>query len=182
MASTLRFDNWENSNGDVIGTAANGYLGVPGTVLQVVSTTKTDTFSTTSLSMTDITGLSATITPKSLNSKILVMSTVSAATGVATFGYVQISRNGSAIFIGDTATSRPSVSAMVYHETNHGMVNPLAISHLDSPETVSAVTYSIQGRAATSDTLYINRSQRDSASGGYDPRVASSITLIEIAG
>ena len=34
-----------------------------GRVLQVVSATKTDTFSTTSTSFTDITGLSVSITP-----------------------------------------------------------------------------------------------------------------------
>ncbi|WP_396189614.1 hypothetical protein, partial [Flavobacterium sp.] len=36
----------------------------PGTVLQVVSTTVTGGFSTTSTSYTDITGMTATITPK----------------------------------------------------------------------------------------------------------------------
>jgi len=36
-----------------------------GSVLQVVSTTKTDAFSTTSSSFADVTGLAATITPSS---------------------------------------------------------------------------------------------------------------------
>ena len=47
-----------------------------GSILQVVSTTKTDTFTSTSTSMVDITGLSATITPSSTSSKILVMASV----------------------------------------------------------------------------------------------------------
>ncbi len=42
-------------------------------ILQVVSTTKTDTFSAASASFTDITGLSLSITPSSTSSKILVM-------------------------------------------------------------------------------------------------------------
>ena len=43
-----------------------------GAVLQVVSTTKTDTFSTSSTSYTDLTGVSASITPQT-NSKVLVI-------------------------------------------------------------------------------------------------------------
>jgi hypothetical protein len=45
-----------------------------GKVLQVVSTTKTDTFTTTSTSFTDITGMSVSITPSSASNKILVFS------------------------------------------------------------------------------------------------------------
>ena len=41
-----------------------------GKVLQVLSTTKTDTFSTTSDSFTDITGLSVAITPSASSSKV----------------------------------------------------------------------------------------------------------------
>ena len=63
--STLRVDSLQ---GQTAGT--NRY------VVQVVSTTKTDTFSTTSESYTDITGLSATITPSSSQNKILTMFTV----------------------------------------------------------------------------------------------------------
>jgi hypothetical protein len=44
-----------------------------GTVLQVVSTVKTNTFSTSSASPVDITGLSVSITPSSATSQILVM-------------------------------------------------------------------------------------------------------------
>lgn len=49
-----------------------------GSVLQVVSTAKTDTFSTTSASGTfaDITGLSVSITPSSASNKILILAEV----------------------------------------------------------------------------------------------------------
>ena len=40
-----------------------------GSIIQVVSTTKTDTFSTSSSSFTDITGLSVSITPASSSNK-----------------------------------------------------------------------------------------------------------------
>jgi hypothetical protein len=44
-----------------------------GSVLQVVSTVKTDTFTTVSSSYVDVTGLSVSITPTSATSKILVL-------------------------------------------------------------------------------------------------------------
>ena len=44
-----------------------------GSVLQTLSTTKTDTFISSSTSYTDVTGLSLAITPSSTSSKILVI-------------------------------------------------------------------------------------------------------------
>ena len=46
-------------------------------VLQTVSTTKTDTFSSAVTAFTDVTGLSVSITPSSATSTILVMADVS---------------------------------------------------------------------------------------------------------
>ena len=50
-----------------------GYTPPAGTILQVVSTTLTGTFATSSTSFTDLTGLSVPITPSSVNNKILVI-------------------------------------------------------------------------------------------------------------
>ena len=47
-----------------------------GNIIQVVSTTKTDTFSSNSDSFTDLTGLSVTITPTSTSSKILFIASL----------------------------------------------------------------------------------------------------------
>ena len=47
-----------------------------GKILQVVSTVKSDVFSTTSQTFTDITGLSATITPANSNTKVFVMAVI----------------------------------------------------------------------------------------------------------
>ena len=63
MASKLRVDSILPVNG---APTSGG-----GGIVQCVSTTKTDTFTTASTSFTDVTGLSATITPKFSTSKIL---------------------------------------------------------------------------------------------------------------
>ena len=47
--------------------------GVGGKVLQVVSAAKTDTFSSSSTSLVDITGLSVAITPSSTSNKVLII-------------------------------------------------------------------------------------------------------------
>ena len=44
----------------------------PGAILQVVHVTKTDHFTTTSTTFTDVTGMAASITPTSANSEIIV--------------------------------------------------------------------------------------------------------------
>jgi hypothetical protein len=68
-----------------------------GSVLQVVSTTKTDTFSTSSTSYTDLTGLSVSITPTSATSKVLVFYTVNGKQ--TTTPSMRLVRNSTAICI-----------------------------------------------------------------------------------
>ena len=57
-----------------------------GSILQVVSTTKTDHFTSTSASQTEITGLNVSITPSSSSNKILLL--VNINFGAATNGYI----------------------------------------------------------------------------------------------
>ena len=74
-----------------------------GRVLQVVSTTLTTAFSTTSGSMVDVTGLSLSITPTSATSKVLItvnLTMTPGASGAVLF--YQMVRNSTAIGIGTT--------------------------------------------------------------------------------
>jgi len=177
---------------DEVGTSSpdfpNGILksSLPaGSVIQVVSTTKTDTFSAgqdITNGFTDITGMSVSITPASTNSEILVL--VSCALGATNnFGYIRLARDATPIFIGDSSGSRPRVSAMSFDgNINTGLSETLAISHLDSPSTTSSITYKLQLASPDGDTMFINRSTRDLNAATNDTRQASSITVMEIAG
>ena len=151
-----------------------------GSVLQVVSTTKTDTFtSTTTGAFTDITGMSVSITPTSSTSKILVNVTGGCMGQVATSGFMlQLLRDSTAISVGDTAGSRIRASMNGY-SSDAGQLVPFSIQYLDSPATTSATTYKIQFRIGAG-TFYFNRTQTDTDSANF-PRIASSITLMEIA-
>jgi hypothetical protein len=155
-------------------------LGGGGAILQVVSTTKRDTFSTSSTSYTDVTGLSASITPSSATSKVLVMADVK-GNGTPAQGqiYVRISRGGTAILIADAAGSRDRGGASgLVGDTAY--LNSHVISGLDSPASTSALTYAVQVRANAS-SVFVNRGSNDQDAAATT-RTVSSITLMEVAG
>lgn len=157
--------------------------GLPsGTVLQVQSVHKSDTFSTSSTSFVDLTGMSVSITPKSTSSKILVISDIAIGINSAIFSYYQVVRDSTPINIGDTASGRVSITGMAYDLDNNGIVDRQSSQFLDSPATTSSVTYKIQVRSASTGTMYINRSSDDRANTDFDTRQASSLILMEIAG
>ncbi len=159
----------------------SAYVGVGGgKILQVVNVTKTDTFTTTSTSFVDVTGLTVNITPSSATSKILVLATVSGngQSGVASL-QGQLVRDSTAIAIGDAAGSRTRVSFGNIEDIVVN-INTLPIMFLDSPATTSALTYKIQVRSNVSgQTVVINRSFND-ADSATNTRGISTITLMEV--
>jgi hypothetical protein len=144
-----------------------------GTVLQVVSTTKTDTFSTASLTFVDVTGLSVTITPTSTSSQILVFVSSNYATSTTSvFGIFNLLRGSTNIAQPSTS---PAFSGTTVSYTSVGdVVNNWSMLFLDSPATTSATTYKIQAKTNTG-TAYVNR--RNTA----DVAQVSTITVMEIA-
>lgn len=149
-------------------------------VLQVVSTSKTDTFSSaTANAWTDITGMTVSITPSATTSKIFITAAVmaqSAQTGVAS-RYIRLVRDSTAVGIGDTAGSR--ISATTTQNVNNDFPGSHVINFLDSPATVSATTYKLQFWQ-DGTTFYLNRSSSD-PNGTNGGRFASSITVMEIS-
>jgi hypothetical protein len=148
MASILRFDNWQNS----ISFAGVG----AGKILQVVQATYSTAESTTSSSYVD-TSLTATITPSSGTSKVLVLcngSSYADRTGTSTgIGEHAIERGGSQIYQSATtgyADGAGSASRSLYVS--------FTLSYLDSPATTSATTYTLQHKSSTGTitTFYNN--------------------------
>jgi hypothetical protein len=164
-------------------------IGYAGAVLQVVSTTKTDTF-VTSATVTDtaVTGLTVSITPTSSSSKILVFCNLGIASENAQGGATKLTRTigGSTtqISLADSAGSRSrgSFAGSAYRgagPNNVLMVLNQNLSYLDSPATASAITYGVQVSSLSTGT-YINRSGTDSDSTDTY-RGVSYITVMEIA-
>ena len=147
-------------------------------VAQVLSTAKTDTFTSASTSFADVTGLSVSITPTLNTSKVLVLAQVSGSEAFGTSaGFARLVRASTAIDIGDTAGSRISASLNLSPSNGTAAVT-YPIIFLDSPATTSATTYLIQVKT-NAGTIYINRSQSDTDNTS-NPRLASTITVMEI--
>lgn len=161
---------------------------VPRKFGQVVSTTKTDTFSTANTSYTDITGLSVTITPTNLNSTVLVIASVVGCTGASlTEGPsgLRLMRDTTAIGVGAAAGSRTLTSfasitdSLDYSRLNHTYYPRQVVAvHLDSPATTAATVYKVQ-MLVTASTGYINRGATDTDTSAFI-RGVSSITAIEV--
>lgn len=137
-----------------------------GKIGQVVQVVKSDTFSTTSTSYVDITGLSLSITPSATSSKILI--------------------NVSGVGGNDASHTRVSLklledsTELATHAVGLGGDSQLAgftINYLSSPNTTSSITYKLQLRMDNAGGLgsYINRSYSDSNVKGI-----TTITLQEV--
>jgi hypothetical protein len=168
-------------NNNIVTVPSGHTLYAPGHVIQVVSATKNDVFSTTSGTFGDISGLVVTITLKNSSSKILISATVTGMTTSTTntqrAGFV-IARNSS-ILTAAQGTGLPSDRIYAGQLGQTGLGSPnftfnSSINHLDSPNSTSALTYSLQARTG-GGTLFINK---DPANEAYS---TSSITVMEIA-
>ena len=157
-----------------------------GKILQVVSTTKTDTFSAsvTGGTTSAVTGLTATITPTSATSKVFVLVTMYGMSAAAHYLNAIITRGGTSISIGDTAGSRTSITGgfNIYFATTVGSANfgTTTLSTLDSPATTSATTYGVSLAAGATQTFYVNRTNGD-VDNSERMRMASTITVFEVS-
>jgi hypothetical protein len=176
MSSIIRADQWQNANG----VAYN-------TVLQVVSTTKTDTFSAAVGvgATTAVTGFTASITPKFASSKIMVFVSAAMAHQNNAALHLRLTRNTVVVAgaTGDAASTRQRVSAL---GTGSNYSNgTIAFQYLDSPASTSLLTYGViashsNTNGADGNTIYLNRSTADTDNTSHW-RGVSTITLMEIA-
>lgn len=149
-------------------------------VLQVVQTVKTDTFTTTSNTFVDITGLSVSITPQSTTSKVLCFFDIktNSSNGAATYA-IRVMRGSTAIYIGDAAGNRIRSSFATAANTVDLMSQGFGMV-LDSPSTTSATTYKLQLTTNTASNIFVGRTGSDPDSGnGF--RIATSITAMEVS-
>lgn len=163
---------------DVLTAASMNNLRGAFRILQVSQAVKTDTFTLSSSTFTDITGLSVTITPYSNTSKFLLVANVSvgASTDAA---QLRFTGGNSTAYVGDTAGSRIRIGAEAYAGTASAMDNVTMI-YLDSPATASAVTYKVQLRHHAGSTIYVNRSFTDTDNTSHS-RGASSLIVCEVS-
>tara|TARA_Y100001949_G_scaffold174527_1_gene182150 strand:- start:30 stop:632 length:603 start_codon:yes stop_codon:yes gene_type:complete len=157
--------------------------GAGGKILQVKQTVKTNTASRIATSFADL--VTVTITPASAASKFLVSykCTMSTANGGYS-GAVRLTRDSTAIYVGDASGNRRQCSSAMQADVDgygHIKTRDMNGEFLDSPNTISAITYKLQYASDYSNAfVYIGKSQEDS-NAIYRPRVPTSITVMEVA-
>ena len=146
----------------VTGTVLTTTSPKAGNVIQVVQAVSTSTVTISTLTYTD-TGLSASITPSSSSSKILVFvnqATYSDRSANATGFGLKLIRGSTDIFTPITDGTGPYD---VYNQFSTGGNATLGlrypINYLDSPATTSSTTYKTQGRPYQGGNLYIQGTQ-----------------------
>jgi len=155
MAGILKVDqikgtgasgNIEIPTGYKLVAADGGAISAPGSVIQVVQST-TDTEVAVNVAATWTSLMTASITPSSSSSKVLIMcSAASLQRNSTTIGY-RISRGGSVL----------QLQAMYSDDPTYWSGNSLSLNYLDSPETTSEVTYTWEGYNHTAtQQLYWN--------------------------
>ena len=170
------------------GDGSNSTLG---RLIQVHTAFKTDTasFSASTGSFSDISGLSITLTPKSSTSKffINVNTNYSTATGQrGTFRVLKSVGGGGygliANSVGDAAGSvqRGMFPSMAPADNNSRSV-PCSMTIRDDPNTTSQIVYKLQCTAESSaGTVYINRTAGDNSATTYQSGM-SSLLIYEVA-
>ena len=135
------------------GTVPAARLSGLGKILQVVQTDSTTAFSTTSTSLVDVTGYSATITPSATSSKILVMAHTP---GMIIYGGTASGHDGATASIIRDTTNVYGAGRFIYirdtNASNQELATPLVLTYLDSPSTTDATTYKVQVASETTDT------------------------------
>ena len=176
------------------GNIANASLGAvtalpfgTGEVLQVVSTTKTDTYSASIGARAvggDVTGLTVTITPTAANSKLLIFGAINTSrSGDSASAGFTFYRDSSAILVGASAGSRLPVT--VGHSHIAGATFQANSSHFGQVDagSTSETTFKIRlnnSGSSLTRTFYLNRSSGD-ADSNDSTRSVSSITVMEVS-
>ena len=157
-----------------------------GSVLQVIQAVKTDTFSSSSATFGDVTGLTVSITPTSSSNKILISGVMQTSSLSNDMWKMRIAKNGTAIFVGDTVAGATSALSQFYYYSASNVGNystfPVSVYYVDSPATTSSVTYSWQIRTQSDgNTVWVNRNSDQSGNSTQNFYGASSIIVMEIA-
>jgi hypothetical protein len=185
MSSVLRFDEWQDSDGNTVYDGATGGLIVPGLVA-VKDVLKTDTFtaSVAAGGNVAVTDLSITHEVSDPANKLIISAFFGVAGNSADHGETSLAvHDGTGLIgIGDAAGSRSTIGSGGFSSEIADRVRATpSVSFVHTPGSGSK-TYTV--RAINSDTstrtVYVNRTRGDNDDARY-PRGASAIVIQEVA-
>jgi len=162
--------------------------GIGGGIIQVKSTTITNTFDSDSETFTDVTGVTVTITPTRSDSKMLVMYNGCASMESSNrMGHVRIVRviggtTNTTIYVGDQGQSNQARASSSFAAPQNYQMQQFSGTFMDAPATTGAVTYKMQ--IAAGDASYkVNIGRDDGNSNEFSrARTPTSITVMEVSG
>jgi hypothetical protein len=156
--------------------ATNGAWAPTGTVLQVIQGTITSAQLTTASATLVTTGITASITPQSTNSKILVIPNLTNLYAGGAGGGIGFSlyRGASQVYLHGYSQGLGYLGSFY---SSGAILGSVSFPYLDSPATTSSTTYSIYWGTYNGSTAYINTQLSATING-----TGSYITLMEIAG
>lgn len=176
--STLRTNRFQTLSGQTMGI-----------VLQTRYIQKTNTWSQTGNNDVtfDVPGLSLSITPFFSTSIILITTTLYVGSNNMYNLKYRIARNGTYPIQGDAEGGRPRSTGLLntYDADTDSTYNVANIGgvHVDTPNSTSALIYSVQLGMYGTNPIYLNRSQQwqNLPASGYDNVPVSSLIVQEIA-
>lgn len=192
MASTLRFDKWENTNGDTVANAsASGQFYYPGSVVQVKtvrSDSRTTISSNNSGNGTTITQLNLTITPKFANSLLVMQWMINGEHH--NDNVFLIHKNGSLIttageqgYNSESGNVRWSGIASAFYDQNDSTTpSNWFIQYFAIAGSTSSTTFAPATKSSSSGnyTFYLNRTFAGTGQDAYETMVSTG-TIWEIA-
>ena len=190
MTGQINVNKIAARTGTAITVESGHVITQPGSVIQVQSTTKTDQ---TNIAVNINSGyasypviMSVNITPKFVNSKILINYFISGSSDQNNHMVSTIRRTvgGSATHpcLADSASGFYQASTGTRGVgTNHFTITQQGFQFLDSPNTTSTITYDIVGASEAANTWHINSNGNNSGSYDWSTRFTSSVTVMEIA-
>jgi hypothetical protein len=187
----LVLQNAPSFTGDL---TVSGDIQVSGLTIQTVSSYKSDTTIFSGTSVTDISGLSVTITPKFANSKILVSYDVSmGGKGRVYLRVKRVQGSSTSYFWSDQGSGGwnqspgGGASTSTYSGSNtDAEVNGYPFKRLDNAGGSGSITYTVQGWSnhsvyyVTINRGYVDTSSAGHGGMGYWARCVSSITAQEV--
>jgi hypothetical protein len=168
--STLKVNALQNTSGTAYGFIKQVVQASTSTYTSVTTTTYTDT------------GLSASITPSSTSSKILVI--VDQQFRIGRYSVYRNAGAGIKLLRGSTAIHTPVTNDQSnplepYGETLFNSFMRFTLTKLDSPATTSSVTYKTQGRPHLN--THSGAVEFQHTGSNYDQGGISYMTLLEVA-
>ena len=161
--------DWPALSEDVADAVAAGLsaAGNPGIGSNVVQALKTDSFTSSSTSYVAITGLTATITPTTDTSKILVF----VSCNIRGRYDINVRLKRDSTVIGNDPWKNAGQGNVA---SNAQLTTLLSALYLDSPATTSAVTYSVEVKTSISSSFVVNADQTPTD-------LQAEVVLIEVA-